>query len=196
MINIPLNNRENNSHNLEERAGSMLVRLSKILLSLELPARVKLLEKIRKTFFNDQNSLTILKFLCYSSNINHSTLLSIASKEICPNNNISLPKLLCHMLCMWGSSLSDSYMSNVLELDISEVRQLIEHLKQTFTIDDPIRWLQSLAKKYEKQRLESLKNKENLMHGWEMTTQAIDTREERRVKNRRLKNLSPHPDGF
>ena len=179
----------------EDRAGHMFIRLANMLPGLEIGSRVSILEKLRRNLLNEQNSHVILKFLCYISGVSYDRLLSSCYEKFNQQEkHIDLPKLLCHLLCMWGSCFSDTYMSKVLELDVIEVQQLISHLRSTFTIDNPIMWLQGLAAKYERNRLSPLKCKQDLMHGLDVVNQPVDTREDRRIKNRNLKKLSPYID--
>lgn len=193
-MNQPITFYKDNINNFEDRAGHMFVRIANTLPDIDIGPRVSILEKLRNNLLTDNNSHIILKFLCYLSGISYDRLINNCTNVTEIENHAALPRLLCQLLCMWGSCFSDTYMSKVLELDVIEVQQLIGHLRNTFTIDNPVLWLQGLAAKYEKSRLAPLKNKQDLVHGREVVNQPVDTREERRIRNRNLNKLSPFMD--
>lgn len=82
---------------------------------------------------------------------------------------------------------SANYISQKLQIDIDTTKQLLNQLHGTFTIDDPILWLQRLLNQVEKQRIHMQLAKDDLMHGLAPINQPTDTAEERKIKERKFK---------
>jgi hypothetical protein len=82
---------------------------------------------------------------------------------------------------------SANYMSLKLQVDLDTTNQLLEQLHGTFTIDDPVQWLQRLLAQVEKQRIHMQLAKDELIHGLDPTDQPTDTAELRKIKERKIK---------
>ena len=78
-----------------------------------------------------------------------------------------------------------------LDLDIEEATYLIEQLKGSYNIDDPLSWIKRFIAQSNKTRLNSKVKNSELMRGLQAIEQAEDTAEERKLRDR--KQLQPQP---
>lgn len=121
----------------------------------------------------------ILKLVCRLEHVDYLAL--IQQSQLSSYKHFS-PRMLLLMLFF-----SANYISLKLQIDIDTTTQLLQQLHSTFTIDDPILWLQRLLSQVEKNRLRMQLAKEELMRGLDTTSQPLDTAEDRKLKERKLK---------
>jgi len=81
---------------------------------------------------------------------------------------------------------SNSALANQLEIDIEEATYLIEQLKNSYNIDDPIAWIKSFIDQANKNKSHASVKKSELMRGLQAIGQAEDTAEERKLKERKF----------
>jgi hypothetical protein len=138
------------------------------------------------SILQDAEATHILHLMCQKMHVDYLSLLEtcqqIAQRHI-------TPRLLLHILL-----LPPSYISQQLEVDPIIALELLNELYRSFNIDDPIEWLKGLLNSTQKARLHEQHAKEDLLHGLAVVDQPIDTAEERKLRDRRLKPvLRPHP---
>ena len=92
-----------------------------------------------------------------------------------------LMQLCLSLLQLLACEVAGDYIANVLELNLIQTKQMIEQLRHTFTIDNPVLWLAVWLCNM-KIRLLPIKSRDELLHGLEVVNQPVDTREERRQK--------------
>lgn len=133
-------------------------------------------EDIATDILDETNSPHIIQLLCNKTDVDLAELYT--ETQIMTRQQIS-PRLLLHIIF-----LSLGKVSNELEIDYDETFQILQHLKSTFTIDDPILWLKRFLEQCEQEHLKLREQHHKLMHGLEVVNQPLDTAEERRVKER------------
>lgn len=101
-----------------------------------------------------------------------------------------IEKLLAELMYL-RKYYKNSALAEQLELDIEEANYLIEQLKGSYNIDDPLSWLKGFIAQSNKTRLNSKVKKSELMRGLQAIEQAEDTAEERKLRDRKLPQ--PHP---
>lgn len=121
----------------------------------------------------------ILQLICEKSHLNQAQLISHCQQLT--TYKIS-PRLLLHIAC-----LPTYFVADKLQIDEDRVMQLLNELRKIFTIDDPILWLKRLLSQTEKEQLFYERSKEELLHGLAVVNQPVDTAEERKLRERKLK---------
>lgn len=96
-----------------------------------------------------------------------------------------------HLLLLTKCYNSLPFVANKLDIDFDIAKEILEHFKHTFTIDDPVLWLENFLKQSESDVLQCEISKKDLLLGRAIVNQAQDTAEERRVKDR---NRHPKPE--
>jgi hypothetical protein len=92
------------------------------------------------------------------------------------------PDILLQILFL--SAILDSYavISQTLDIDLDEAKEIIEYLKSIFKFDDPLTWLQNFL--YKNLKYRKILEKQVLL-GHESIGQSSDTAEERKLKLRK-----------
>lgn len=111
-------------------------------------------------------------------------------KLICEKGHVDIhkfhaPKLLLHLICLTHCYKSVSFVADKLGLDSREAGELLEHLKHSFTIDDPIDWLNRLHLQSKDEHNYHIEYKNKQTQGHDITSKPPDTSEDRKQKLRR-----------
>jgi hypothetical protein len=134
----------------------------------------------------DAEALHILQIACRKLHVDYLKLINEC--QSIAGSHIIAPRLLMYLIC-----LPIPYISEKLQVDEYRASQLLDELRRNFIIDDPIKWLKLLLELIEQERLHYAKQKEDLLHGLAVTTQPVDTAEERKLRERRLNPLIKAP---
>ncbi len=97
--------------------------------------------------------------------------------------HVKLKELLAYLIYLKNHHCSAEQIAMILELDVEEATKLLEQLRLSFTIDDPLEWLKAYVAKIAKTKLSKRTKKDQLLGKYALG-QAEDTAEERRVKER------------
>ena len=154
--------------------------IEKLLQDINNTNRNETIEKISK-ILDQHTSMEVLHLICKKTNIKYSELFKTKDKKY----SYSKAKLILHLWLLNGCYNSITEIANSLEISANEAQLLLEHLRHTFTIDNPLNWLLSFKSKTLQERNKCEIDRSKLMHGREVVNQARDTGEERRVKLRK-----------
>ena len=136
----------------------------------------------------EAESTHLLHLICQKLHVDYLSLMQtcqgIAMKHMAP-------RVLLHLMLF-----PPIYISQKLEIDPQIAVELLNELRRSFTIDDPILWLKRLLSITEKERLRYTNAQQDLIHGLAPVNQPVDTAEERKQRDRRFKpTLRPRPPG-
>lgn len=165
-------------HNFEDRTYALMAHLISV---LQNEKNTGLETKYRNlaNILGDAEATSMLKLICRLEHVDYLELMQQCQTS--PQRHFS-PRLLLLLLLF-----SANYISIKLQIDIDTTTKLLQQLRGTFTIDDPIAWLQRLLTQVEKHRVSMQLAKDDLMHGLDPTNQPLDTAEHRKIKERKLK---------
>jgi hypothetical protein len=134
----------------------------------------------------DLESIKIMQLFCHIYHIDYLELMhecqTITLKRISP-------RLLLHIMF-----LPTPYVANKLEIDVYFAQELLTHLRNAFTIDQPLLWLRRLLDQTNKERLHDNEAKHDLLMGRSIAEQPVDTAEERKIKLRKFHLTLKPPD--
>ena len=134
---------------------------------------------------SENDAERILQFACKKAEVDYANLVKEAKSQI---HHISL-RLLLRMI-----AFPLSYVAGKLQIDQFRAAQLLDQLRTSLIIDDPLTWLKDLEYYCEQERQVYELEKSAESHGVQLTHQPADTAQERKERKRRLGELRPHID--
>lgn len=140
------------------------------------------------SLLSESVSSQVLHLLCEKTHIDYLSLMQttqgIALRHLSP-------KILLHFMLF-----PPIYLAQKLEIDPQIAVELLNELRRSFIIDEPLVWLKRLLSYIEKERAHYAQAKQDLLHGLAVVNQPVDTAEERKIRARKLKPiLKPGPPG-
>ena len=178
---------EFNLHNLDRRTYELVENIIEVL-ELQNSENQEYVKRKLDEILDDDQAAVVLQVICQRMGINVKQLIDKFATSI---GHIPPHKLLIHLLFIENCYNSVVFVSKQLDLDPGMAAYLLDQLRHSFTVDDPIVWLKLLLAQTEKALVFRKAEKQKLMSGLAITVQEEDTAEARKLKERRL-NPAPH----
>ena len=134
---------------------------------------------------SEEDAARILQLACKKARVDFNQLISDINAHV---KHISL-RLLLRMI-----AFPVSYVAAKLQIDPFRAAQLLDQLRKSLIIGDPLTWLKDMEFYAEKERHVYENEKAAELHGEYVTHAPRDTAQERRERKRRLGELRPHID--